>query len=81
MTVDTSKLKTFEDAVNAIENIDWENSPDTTADMHTIAEWIWKNCDQNDVEVIKIVFIYSAENTKLSITATDKLETWGLIPD
>lgn len=64
MTVDTSKLKTFEDARSAIEELDFD-----TEDAHTIAQWIWDNCDHNNKDAMYEVWIWADEGSELESLA------------
>lgn len=70
--IDTSKLKTIEDAMDAVDKIDFKNNPDADADAHTVAEWIWNNCDHNDEEVMREVYIWANEVSELSLIAGEK---------
>lgn len=63
-TFDTSKLKTFEDALDAIDEIDWRND-NANNDAHMIAEWMWNNCDHNDIDVLNEVYLWSDEDSEL----------------
>lgn len=70
--IDTTKLKTFEDALCAIDEIDLKNNPNVNADAHIIAEWIWNNCDHNDAEVMREVYICADEDSELMLLAGEK---------
>lgn len=72
-TFDTSKLKTFEDALDALDKLDSKKNPNADdADAHSVAEWIWKNCDHNDEEVVREVYIWANEDSELSLIAGEK---------
>jgi hypothetical protein len=67
--IDLSTLKTFEDAVDAFEKIDFENDPEADADANMVARWIWDNCDHDDKDAMREVWIWSHEDSELESLA------------
>lgn len=70
--IDATKLKTFEDALCAIDEIDLQNDPDAVSDAHAVAEWIWHNCDHGNDEVVLEVYLFADEGSELMSLAGEK---------
>lgn len=70
--IDLSTLKTFEDAVDAFEKIDFENDPEADDDANSIAQWLWDNCDDGGENAVHEVRLFSEKEKEIKRLIAEK---------